>query len=187
MPGFRAGEQDTEFPAAAALGDAASNPTTPLIGSCVEVFNGTTWDRIRTNAAGVLSGTTQPFAILSAAPGEWSVTSLPAANTQATASRAAGASGVRHVARSITAVLAAGTTAPAAINLAINLIDGASGGTTFLWRATVSLAGAVGVTEHIEISGLNIVGTAATAMTLEFSAAGGANTFESVTLSGYSV
>lgn len=38
---------DTELPAAAALADAAANPTTPLVGAAVELFNGTTWDRAR--------------------------------------------------------------------------------------------------------------------------------------------
>jgi hypothetical protein len=38
---------DTEMPAAAALADAAANPTTPLVGSPVLLFNGTTWDRVR--------------------------------------------------------------------------------------------------------------------------------------------
>jgi hypothetical protein len=38
---------DTELPTAAALADATANPTTPLIGAALELFNGTTWDRVR--------------------------------------------------------------------------------------------------------------------------------------------
>lgn len=38
---------DTELPAAAALADAAANPTTPTVGAATLVFNGTTWDRAR--------------------------------------------------------------------------------------------------------------------------------------------
>lgn len=38
---------DTELPAAAALADATANPTTPLVGAAIELFNGTTWDRVR--------------------------------------------------------------------------------------------------------------------------------------------
>lgn len=38
---------DSEMPAAAALADATANPTTPLVGAAVELFNGTTWDRVR--------------------------------------------------------------------------------------------------------------------------------------------
>lgn len=41
---------DTEIPAAAALADAVANPTTPSLGSYLQGFNGTTWDRVRTGA-----------------------------------------------------------------------------------------------------------------------------------------
>ncbi|MGB8644038.1 MAG: hypothetical protein WCF84_02285 [Anaerolineae bacterium] len=41
------GTVDTELPAAAALADAASNPTTPTIGADVSAYNGATWDRLR--------------------------------------------------------------------------------------------------------------------------------------------
>lgn len=36
---------DTEFPAAAALADNTANPTTTLVGACLLMFDGTTWDR----------------------------------------------------------------------------------------------------------------------------------------------
>ena len=42
---------DTELPVAAALADATANPTTPLVGSALEIFNGTTWDRARGDIA----------------------------------------------------------------------------------------------------------------------------------------
>jgi hypothetical protein len=42
---------DTELPPATALGDATANPTAPHIGSCIEAYNGTTWDRIKTDTA----------------------------------------------------------------------------------------------------------------------------------------
>lgn len=38
---------DSEMPAAAALADATANPTTPLVGAAIALFNGTTWDRAR--------------------------------------------------------------------------------------------------------------------------------------------
>lgn len=38
---------DTEMPAAAALADGASNPTSPMIGCNLLVYNGATWDRLR--------------------------------------------------------------------------------------------------------------------------------------------
>lgn len=44
-------QADTELPAAALLGDATANPTTPLAGAALEVFNGATWDRARGDVA----------------------------------------------------------------------------------------------------------------------------------------
>jgi len=38
---------DTELPAAAALADAAANPTTPTVGAANLVWNGATWDRVK--------------------------------------------------------------------------------------------------------------------------------------------
>jgi len=42
---------DTELPAAAALADNTSNPTTSLIGDLLHGFDGSTWDRLRTTDA----------------------------------------------------------------------------------------------------------------------------------------
>ena len=44
---------DTELPAAAALADGFANPTVPMVGACLHVFNGTTWDRVRGNQQAV--------------------------------------------------------------------------------------------------------------------------------------
>jgi hypothetical protein len=49
---------DSELPAAAALADAASNPTTPSVGANNLSFNGTTWDRVRSGVTGVISSFT---------------------------------------------------------------------------------------------------------------------------------
>jgi len=40
-------QADTELSTAAALADAAANPTTALVGALAQLFNGTTWDRMR--------------------------------------------------------------------------------------------------------------------------------------------
>ena len=114
----------------------------------------------------------------------WTAIHVPAANAQATATKASAGAAIRNVCMSITIMLVATATAPTAVNVTINLIDGASGGTTYLWRATISLPATAGAATGIAITGLAIRGTADTAMTLEFSAAGGANTIESVTMSG---
>ena len=117
----------------------------------------------------------------------WSAHHVPAANTQATATRAAGAAGVRNVCTWLTVKLVGGTTAPSAFTGTVSLIDGAAGGTTYLWRASISLPATAGADNGIALSGLWIPGTAATAMTLEFSAAGGANTLESVSFGGTTI
>ena len=61
------GAIDTELPAAAALADATANPTVPGVGSFLQGFNGTTWDRVSVANAGrlqvdVLSGGGSPAA-----------------------------------------------------------------------------------------------------------------------------
>lgn len=177
----------TELPAAAALADGAANPTTPTVGGVVLGYDGSAIDRIRTSAAGNLSATTQEFALMAVRPGDWTVTHLPAANAQATATKAAGGGTVRHVATSITASFVANTTAPAASIVTVALRDGTTGAGTVLWQSRMVVQAVAGDWHTIALSDLNIVGSANTAMTLEFDAAGGANTVESVTLTGYSV
>jgi hypothetical protein len=115
----------------------------------------------------------------------WSETHSPAVNTQATKSKAAGAAGVRHVCTGLSASLAGGTGATAGGTVTLNLRDGATGAGTVLmsWTVPVPAAGSINI---ITLSGVEIPGTAATAMTLEFSAAAGANTYESVNLTGHS-
>jgi len=50
-----------QFPAPAALADAAANPTTILLGNCLMTWNGTTWDRLRLPIAAALAdGLTNP-------------------------------------------------------------------------------------------------------------------------------
>lgn len=146
------------------------------------LWNGTAIDRGRSTSAANLGAQSGVGAEMTAPPGMWSINNVPAAATQATITRAAGGAGVRHVCTSISATLAAGATAQAAA-VSINLRDGATGAGTVLWSKQVILP-ANGVWE-VSISGLNIPGSAATAMTLEFSAAGAAGTFESVSLTGY--
>ncbi|MDH5244849.1 MAG: hypothetical protein OEW98_00245 [Betaproteobacteria bacterium] len=121
------------------------------------------------------------------AGGVWTQLHVPAANTQATKSQSAGAAGVRNVCTGFTVTLAAGTTAPSAAQVTVALIDGASGGGTYLWRSNMSLPAVAGAQTTIVRTGLWLPGTAATAMTLEFSAAGGANTYETVSMEGTTV
>lgn len=159
-----------------------------LVTSRGTIFNGTTWDRHRSVSAATVSSAAQLGVTAVAHCGNWSINHAPVANTQATISRAAVA-GQRHVCTSISATLSAQATAVSG-DVQINLRDGATGAGTILWSQTVRVGAASSITADravITLSGLSIFGTANTAMTLEFSAAGGANTFESVALTGFTV
>lgn len=161
------------------LGDAGTGRS--IVSSGLFLWNGTGWDRVRNNSAANLGAVTQPFAKMIAPPGEWSIVSFPAANTQATATIAAGGAGVRHVARSIHFSLAAGATAAAALNVFVR--DGATGVGTVIWAGVI--AAPVGDAREISLP-VHLLGTANTAMTIEFAAAAGATTVEACTLTGYS-
>jgi hypothetical protein len=157
--------------------------------SFMYLFNGggTGWDRARSaqainmTAANPLEGVN-----LVAQPGEWSITSTPVANTQATVTRAA-SGGVAHVARSLDGALIAGTVAPAATNAVLNLRDSTTGAGTVLWAEYMSCQAVAGDKDDYQSDGRNIIGTVGNAMSFEFVAAGGANTLESVSLGGYDV
>lgn len=113
----------------------------------------------------------------------WYVTHTPAAATQATISKAAGGAGVRHVATTITACSA--QAAAAQTPIAINLRDGATGAGTIIrsWK----ISSTVQDSKCVDLSGLAITGTANTAMTIEFAAAGVAGSEQTVSLTGFSV
>lgn len=108
--------------------------------------------------------------------GNWAVEHNPAAATQATIAKAAAGENVRNVCRSITATIACGATPQTPIGVV--LLDGA----TEKWSAKLAApANGVGV---IAISGLWIVGSPNTAMTLQFAGAGVAASEQAVSMSG---
>lgn len=81
----------------------------------------------------------------------------------------------------VTACLVAGTSAQTAV--AVNLIDGTSGGTNVQWTANLgALAGSMA--DQVFLSGLNIPCRSGFA-TLEFATAGSTSSFESVAFGGY--
>lgn len=108
----------------------------------------------------------------------------PAANTQATKTQAAAGAGHRNIARSITVTFSNNASGAAAVGTVFNLRDGATGAGTILWSATLWLPATAGASEQIAISDLEIKGSEDTAMTLEAAAAGGANTVQTVALTG---
>lgn len=154
--------------------NSASNP----------IFVDTEFDKA---SATTQSATTIANATQVAQAGNWTAVHFPATATQATASKGAGATGVRHIATSITVSFAQPTASPVAFTGDVALRDGLTGAGTVLWRAAIACPATASEVRTITISGLAIVGSAATAMTLEFNAAGGTATQQSVTLTGYSV
>lgn len=192
--------------------DAYANPTTAnQQWSLTGIFNGTTWDRMRSATADALASTgmtavgnmgfngstfdrldtasaTNNTAVTSLGIQQitpvstWSVTDTDAGATQSTASKALGGGSVRHVATSITACR--GDTV-AAVPAQINLRDGATGAGTII-RSWVIGVSVINEATCVDLSGLNMTGTANTAMTLEFAAAGSATSLSTVTLTGYS-
>lgn len=108
----------------------------------------------------------------------------PAANTQATIAQAAAGGHRRNIARSITVTFSNNASGAAAVGTVFNLRDGATGAGTILWSGTIWLPATPGASESIALSDLDIVGSENTAMTLEAAAGGGANTVQSVALTG---
>lgn len=145
-------------------------------------FDGATWDRGRTQSVANAGLASKPGIALATGPAQWAEFSTPAANTQAIATRAAGAAGVAHVAKHISAEFSV-STAGVPVRTLLQLLDGAA----VLWQIGISTPAApvgtrISISETVEIAG-----SPATAMSLQFDVAGGAATFESVALTGYDI
>jgi hypothetical protein len=162
--------------------DAYANPTTLVQTMTLpEAFNGSTWDRIRSISAANNTASTSLGALYTASLGTWSVTNAANAGTPS-ASKASGGGSVRNVATCVSISVAAAATAQPAVQ--VNLRDGSTGAGTIIrsWQ----LAAPANDSANIDLCGLNITGSAATAMTIEFAGATAAATQASVNLSGYS-
>ncbi len=118
-------------------------------------------------------------------PDGWSVTHAPAINTAAVATKAAGATGVKHVCTGILCTLANDATGTVQLGILFNLRDGATGAGAILASITLSVVATAGACTTFAATGLNLPGTAATAMTLESASTPAAHTAASVTLLGY--
>jgi hypothetical protein len=139
----------------------------------------------KSGSATNIAAATSINAQLVSEPGQWTVTHAPAVNTAAVASKSAGAAGVRHVCTGVSINLASGG-APTATQLTVHLRDGATGAGSILASWIIAIPAVAGEYRGIQLTGLKVFGTAATAMTLEFATAGGSDTYESVTLFGHS-
>lgn len=114
----------------------------------------------------------------------WSVVHTPSANAQATASKAAAGAGIKHVCKGYAWSLSSGAGAPTPELITIAIRDGATGAGTILWQETVSLPATAGSNAGRVVTGLYLVGTANTAMTIETDSAPGANVVASVSFFG---
>ena len=124
--------------------------------------------------------------LFSMAAPHWQVGADPAVNVVATATQAAAGAGISNVADCLIATFVGGTTAPAAVVGTAVIRDGAAGAGAIIFAADIAVAAAVASNPPpVQICGLHIPGTANTAMTAEFMAAGGLNTFQTVRLTGY--
>lgn len=110
----------------------------------------------------------------------WSIQNTGAATVAATVSRAAVAA-TKHCIFQITISHAAGATAGTPVTYVVR--DGATGAGTILWAATISSP--ANTSKEMTVGGLNLVGTANTAMTIESITVGAAATIQSVTAQGY--
>ena len=141
-------------------------------------------NRLRTIGAG---GGTNPGVLAAARPLDtWAIYHEPAANTTATITRAAAGAGIRHVCTGLLAVVTnTGLASPGAVRVYFR--DGASGVGTILLATYCNIQALTGEMTTVTITGCQIQGTANTAMTFEFSGAGGASTLELVAMFGYDI
>jgi hypothetical protein len=124
---------------------------------------------------------------LVARPPEWAVNNTSTAAAQATISKAAGGAGVRHVCTGLAVMVKTDSTGNADL-CTWNLRDGATGaGTVLATGVCVVATGASNASVPTVLTGLSIVGTANTAMTLEFSVAGATHTLQIVNMFGYDI
>ena len=196
--------------------DAYANPTTAnQIWSLNGVFNGTTWDRQRTATAdalastGVMAGNSALFngstfdrqdgvsntnntATTTIGVGystpltTWFTVpnTTSSAATAATITKASGGGSVRHVVTGVTMCFQ--DSVANTVARLVNLRDGATGAGTIIKSWYLSNGGVAGGAQCQSETGLNISGSAATAMTLEFAAAPAATASETVSFQGYS-
>lgn len=151
-------------------------------------FNGATYDRLRTQSLTNSAAATQSGVLLSTQPAEWTNSFVAALNTRATTTRAAVAN-ARHICTMIYAKVTA-LPAIAAGPVVLSLRDGISGAGASLFTTRMLSGGATSTTAQsdiVQLSGMQIVGSTNTAMTLEFDAAAGPSTYENLNMTGYDV
>jgi len=139
-----------------------------------------TYNRMKAATATNMLLTESASALLVSEPGDYTWSAGPAVNTLATVSTIAFATDA-SICTGISFSLA--DTNPIGTGpglLRVYLRDGASGVGPILWEQVVFIQG--GQSKHVNITGLHIVGSLNTVMTLEFSGAPGVTGYETVTM-----
>lgn len=160
-------------------------PLTQTFGSS----DGVKLQKTRSVSSANLTAATNTGDILTEKGGRWQINNsgTAASGVQGTISRAAGGGTVRHIIDCI-GFAADSAAAVTAANVLLNVRDGATGAGTVIWQYALSMptAAALGIQEvpATNFCGLGIVGSANTAMTIEFSAAV-AGSIQSVNATGY--
>ena len=113
--------------------------------------------------------------------GQFALYHLPAATAQATVTQPAGAAGVKNVCTGVS--FTSVTVGTAQTIISVSLRDGATGAGTILWSMQFIQTTNQVLAVHVPLP--HIAGTAATAMTFEFSAGGVAASVQSVSMQGY--
>lgn len=168
----------------------AGSPVPPLV-AITGASDGTNIFPIKSSSAANLSTAVNNGTQLSERGARWSITNsgTAASGVQGTISKAAGGAGVRHVIDCI-GWSADSAGAVTAANVLLNVRDGATGAGTVVWFHALSIptAAALGIQEVpvTQMCGLNILGTANTAATIEFSASV-AGSIQAVNMTGYDV
>lgn len=110
----------------------------------------------------------------------WTTNHRPAANTKATATQAAPGAGWRNVCTGITATICANSGVPTPVAVGVRILSDA----TEIWGVTLALPGTAGATTGLVKDDCWIPAAEDKALTIEFTAAGGASTLESVSIEG---
>jgi hypothetical protein len=114
----------------------------------------------------------------------WYALHRPSATTQASVSVPAPGVGYALICDSLTVTLVGDTSAPSAVTVNVSLINGATGGSSYLWGTKLGLAAVAGATTGVTPANGPWQASENTALTLEFAAGAGSNTLESVTMAG---
>lgn len=120
--------------------------------------------------------------IIPGTPLRWTIVDVPATGSQATATKAAGSSNTHHVLECL-GFSAADILAPTLSFVEVEVLDGV----TVVWSYGVTFTAIAGnEIQPFTACGLGITGSAATVMTVEFSA-GVTNVAETIMATGYDI